>query len=776
MGPTPRIQVCFPLLLFVQILAIAAETDNQDFVALTALKDMWQNSTPPTWVGSDPCGNGWDGIKCTKSRVTAITLPSMGLTGQLSGGIEGLSELQSLIMEKTQLQGKVPEALFSLPNLQTVVLRNNQLNGTLDIGTSRSNYLQLIDLQANFIDDYRETESLNIELILVGNPVCEETNVPEKYCKVSQTNLIYSTHQNNCMPVLCSSGQISSPNCKCACPYSGTLVFRAPSFSDLQNTSRYTSLEHSLMLSFQTHYLPVDSVSLSNLRKDSVNYLELRLEVFPYGQYYFNRSGILNIGFVMSNQTFKPPKYFGPFYFLADEYRNFAGKYIFHIISVKFITMSAHSHHDASMYFTSNEDKLVAIFVLSHCDASFSLSVSLFRRIYDIKQVINIGIIIGAAAGGSVLVLLLLLAVVYAFCQKRRAERATENNPFASWDPNKSSGSIPQLKGARCFSFEVLNKCTDKFSEASELGSGGYGKFYKGTLSSGELVAIKRAQQGSTHGGLEFKTEIELLSRVHHKNVVSLVGFCFDQGEQMLVYEYVPNGTLKDSLSGKSGIRMDWTRRLKVSLRTARGLSYLHELANPPIIHRDIKSNNILLDERLNAKVADFGLSKPMGNSEKGHGYVDPEYYMTRQLTEKSDVYSFGVLMLELVTGRRPIERGKYIVREVRIAMDKTKDLYNLHEFLDPAIGLGTTLKGLERYMDLAMRCVEEAGADRPTMGEVVKQIENIMQLAGLNSNAESASTSASYEGESRGNFRHPYGSEASDTSGHFSSSKTEPY
>ncbi|KAK9287574.1 hypothetical protein L1049_015995 [Liquidambar formosana] len=956
MGPTPRIPVCLLLLFFVQILAIAAETDNQDFVALRALKDMWQNSTPPTWVGSDPCGNGWDGIMCTKSRVTAITLPSMGLTGQLSGDIEGLSELQSLdlsynkgltgslpsqigsltnlsnlilvgcsfsglipdmfgslkqltylslnsnrfigkippsignlsnlywldlaenqltgtipvsnkvapgldmlvharhfhfgknqlsgtipsqlfssnmslihvlfesnrlngsipstlglvqslevvrldrnflsgpvpsnlnnltnvsqlflsnnkltgpvpnltgmnllhsvdmsnnsfdtsdvpqwfltsqslttlIMEKTQLQGKVPEALFSLPNLQTVVLRNNQLNGTLDIGTSRSNYLQLIDLQANFIDDYRETESLNIELILVGNPVCEETNVPEKYCKVSQTNLIYSTDQNNCMPVLCSSGQISSPNCKCACPYSGTLVFRAPSFSDLKNSSRYISLEHSLMLSFQTDHLPVDSVSLSNLRMDSVNYLELRLEVFPYGQNYFNRSGILNIGFVMSNQTFKPPKYFGPFYFLGDKYGNFA---------------------EGSM--TSNKS-------------------------------LNIGIIIGAAAGGSVLVLLLLLAVVYAFFQKRRAERATtENNPFASWDSNKGSGSIPQLKGARCFSFEVLNKCTDKFSEASELGSGGYGKVYKGTLSTGELVAIKRAQQGSTQGGLEFKTEIELLSRVHHKNVVSLLGFCFDQGEQMLVYEYVPNGTLKDSLSGKSGIRMDWTRRLKVSLGTARGLSYLHELANPPIIHRDIKSNNILLDERLNAKVADFGLSKPMGDSEKGHvttqvkgtmGYMDPEYYMTQQLTEKSDVYSFGVLMLELVTGRRPLERGKYIVREVRTAMDKTKDLYNLHEILDPAIGLGTTLKGLERYVDLAMRCVEEAGADRPTMGEVVKQIENIMQLAGLNPNAESASTSASYEGESKGNFRHPYGSEASDTSGHFSSSKTEPY
>ena len=173
---------------------------------------------------------------------------------------------------------------------------------------------------------------------------------------------------------------------------------------------------------------------------------------------------------------------------------------------------------------------------------------------------------------------------------------------------------------------------------------------YRGTLHTGQMVAIKRAKQGSVQGGLEFKTEIELLSRVHHKNVVSLVGFCFERGEQMLVYEFVPNGSLKESLSGtfkiflhfaypilililrpidrslsiipyvgRSGIRLDWRRRLKVALGSAKGLAYLHELADPPIIHRDIKSNNILLDQRLNAKVADFGLCKPLVDSGKDH-------------------------------------------------------------------------------------------------------------------------------------------------------------
>ncbi|XP_030940287.1 probable leucine-rich repeat receptor-like protein kinase At5g49770 [Quercus lobata] len=587
-------------------------------------------------------------------------------------------------MANTQLQGEVPVSIFSLPNLQSGLLKNNQLNGSLDIGTTYSTQLQLIDLQNNSISNYTEIAGgYNNELILVGNPICEKQNIKSSYCAVSEpnTSTSYSTPPNNCQPISCSSGQVSSPNCLCAYPYSGTLVFRATSISDLRDSVYYTKLEASLMQSFQSQKLPVNSISLSNPIKDFSEDFRIRLQIFPSGQGRFNRTGLSQVGFVFSNQSFKPPQGFGPYYFLPD-----------HVP-------------------------------------------------YDFYA----GVIIGAAVGGTVLLLLLLLAGVYAFRQKRRAQRASEQlNPF--WKI-AMIGGIPQLKEARCFSFEELKKYTNKFSEENSIGSGGYGKVYRGTLPTGQPIAIKRAHKESLQGGHEFKNEIELLSRVHHKNPVSLVGFCFDQGKQMLVYEYVPNGTLKDSLSGKSGIKLDWMRRLKVALGAARGLAYLHELANPPIIHRVIKSANILLDEHINAKVADFGLSKPMGDDEKDHvtsqvkgtmGYLDPKYYMTQQLTEKSDVYSYGVVMLELVTARMPIERGKYIVRVVQMAMDKTKVLYNLHEILDPAIGLQTSLKGLEKFVDLAMSCVEESGANRPAMSDVVKEIENIMQIAGLNPNAES--------------------------------------
>ncbi|PQM34328.1 putative leucine-rich repeat receptor-like protein kinase [Prunus yedoensis var. nudiflora] len=554
---------------------------------------------------------------------------------QLTGPVPNLTNLSSLcyvMMENTRLQGEVPQALFSNYNLETLVLRNNKINGLLDLETISSNHLQLIDMEKNFITDLKPSAGgYNYTLILVDNPICEGTNMANNYCIVSPSNSSNLIPPSNCASVACSPGQVSSPNCTCAYPYTGTLVFIFVSFSNLGNFNYYTALQDSLVRTFQSYNLPVESVSLGYPTWGSSYQLELFIQVFPSGQDRFNQTGASAIASVISNQTLSRPS----------------------------------------------------------------------------------GI-------------------------------------------SNSSASAPRLKGARLFSFEELQKYTNGFSEANDVGAGGYGKVYRGILPTGQMVAIKRAKRDSMQGGPEFTAEVELLSRVHHKNLVSLVGFCLEQGEQILVYEYVPNGDLLDSLSGKSGIRLDWLRRLKIILGAARGLAYLHEHANPPIIHRDIKSNNILLDKDLTAKVADFGLSKSMADSGTDHvttqvkgtmGYLDPEYYMTQQLTEKSDVYSFGVVMLELITARRPIERGKYIVRVVQMAMDKTKDLYNLREVLDPYIGLGTELKGLEIFVDLAMSCVEESQDKRPRMGEVVKGIENITQLAALN---DSTSSSASYEGASR--------------------------
>ncbi|XP_030946980.1 probable leucine-rich repeat receptor-like protein kinase At5g49770 isoform X3 [Quercus lobata] len=640
--------------------------------------------------------------------------------------IASLPLLTTLMMENTQLQGQVPVDLFSLPDLQKVVLRNNRFNGTLDISTTNSNQLQLIDLRNNSISNVAQIPGGNITLLLEGNTVCDKTDqVTKSYCPASTPNSSYFPPPHNCMQISCNSDQVASPNCECAYPYKGILVFRGLASFDLGNTTYYARLEKSLMETLQSFALPVDSVSLSNPIVNSYGNIELSLEVFPSGQECFNQTAITMVGFALNNLSFYPPPSFGPFYLMAFTYVN--------------------------------------------CAAALNKSS---------------GIIIGVAVGGSVLLLLVVLAVVYAFHQKKIAKRASEqNNPFAHWDQNMGNGSAPQLQAAKRFSFEELKKYTNNFSEANSIGSGGYGKVYRGTLPTGQLIAIKRAQSDSMQGGLEFKTEIELLSRVHHKNLVSLLGFCFEQGEQMLVYEYIPNGTLMGSVSGKSGIRLDWMGRLKVTLGAARGLVYLHEHANPPIIHRDIKSNNILLDESFNAKVADFGLSKSEFDSERNSvttqvkgtlGYLDPEYYMTQQLTKKSDVYSFGVVMLELITARKPIQQGKYIVVEVRNAINKSKDLYNLHEILDPFIGLGKNLEGLEEFVDLAMRCVADSGDRRPTMDEVVKEIENIMKLSGMNPSADSEPTTVNYYEASKSSSHHSSSNDVFGYSGSFPSSSIE--
>nr|GLL37547.1 probable leucine-rich repeat receptor-like protein kinase At5g49770 isoform X1 [Ipomoea trifida] len=590
-----------------------------------------------------------------------------------------LLSLTTLHMVNTTLQGPIPVNVFSLPQLETVELSNNNLNGTLDIGSSYPKNLT-VDLQNNSIVDFEQKTNYNMKMVLTGNPICKGNEAKENYCIVENNSNPFLS-SDNCPNVNCGSGKIKSPNCKCSHPQTGTLHFFSISFSNFENLTYFRTLNGALMSAFLTSGLPVDSVSVTDPTIDVYSYLKFRVQIFPSGQDTFNRTGNSDVGFLLNRQPFQF-EYFGPFFYKADDYCCFGG-------SIK----SSHT-----------------------------------------------GIIVGVAVGASVFVVLLVCVAVYAFRQRSRANRATEkSNPFASWDRDKS-GSVPQLKGARWLSFEEIRKCTHNFSDANSIGSGGYGKVYRGLLATRELVAIKRAQQGSLQGALEFKTEIELLSRIHHKNVVNLVGFCYEQGEQMLVYEYIPNGTLRESLSGKSGIQLNWMRRLNIALDAARGLAYLHELADPPIIHRDVKSNNILLDDNLNAKVADFGISKLLGDAGKGHvstqvkgtlGYLDPEYYMTQQLTDRSDVYSYGVVLLELITARPPIERGKHIVRVVSEAMNDQKDSNKLDRVVDQILRPHRDPDGLLKFINLAMSCVRESAAERPSMGEVVREIENIIQMAG---------------------------------------------
>ncbi|XP_057523661.1 leucine-rich repeat receptor protein kinase HPCA1-like isoform X2 [Amaranthus tricolor] len=604
---------------------------------------------------------------------------------------ETLLDLTTLIMENTGLESHISTALLSLPHLESVILSSNQLNGTLEISASVSSSLRLLDLRNNSIDGFSSAAvNRSISVMLDENPFCLKAEAA-RICNNSRPLRSFIPLED-CAPLPCFSDPIFLSDCRR--PYLGSLFFRSFSFSDLTNSLYYAFLTESLQPRLEKLQIPIDRVCLVSSMIDLNGYLVLNISFLPPDGYSFNRTGVSTINNYLNNHIYPSP--YGPYYYSDLSYTNFPGP-----------------------------GK-------------------------------NTGLIVGISIAGSVLALLTIVAVVYGYRQRRIAQLAVKlNNPFASWN----DGNVPRLKGARWFSFEDVRQCTGNLSHESEIGVGGYGKVYKGKLESGELVAIKRAQQGSLQGALEFKTEIELLSRVHHKNVVNLIGFCYDKGEQMLIYEYVANGSLRAALSGKSGVRLNWIRRLKIALGAARGLAYLHELADPPIVHRDIKSDNILLSDHLNAKVADFGLSKLLSDHRgqvttqvKGTmGYLDPEYYMTNILTEKSDVYSFGVVMLELVTGRMPLENNKYIVREVRETMKESGYIYNL---VDPAIRVDALI-GMEEFVKLALSCLQDMSDERPSMGEVVKEIENMIEANNLNDDVESVATSASFEG----GYRYPYSS-----------------
>lgn len=305
--------------------------------------------------------------------------------------------------------------------------------------------------------------------------------------------------------------------------------------------------------------------------------------------------------------------------------------------------------------------------------------------------------------------------------------------------PSRFSMS-PKLNriGSVHLSMSQAATATQNFSPSLRLGEGGFGTVYKGRLRDGQVVAIKRAKKDHFEAlKVEFKTEVELLAKIDHRNLVKLLGYVDKGNDCLIITEYVPNGTLRDHLDGLRGNPLDFNQRLEITIDVAHGLTYLHQYAEKKIIHRDVKSTNILLTESMRAKVADFGFAR-LGDmeSDKTHvstkvkgtvGYLDPEYMKTFQLTPKSDVYSFGVLILEILTGRRPVEPKRAPEERVTIRWAFTKyESGNMKEILDPSMGTTVDRDTLKKMFDLAFRCVAPTRVDRPEMKTVGEQLWGI--------------------------------------------------
>ncbi|XP_072958397.1 putative leucine-rich repeat receptor-like protein kinase At2g19210 [Typha angustifolia] len=288
------------------------------------------------------------------------------------------------------------------------------------------------------------------------------------------------------------------------------------------------------------------------------------------------------------------------------------------------------------------------------------------------------------------------------------------------------------------FTYLELGNITNKFKRI--IGKGGFGTVYHGYTEDGSEVAVKLLSETSAQGQKEFLAEAQNLTKVRHKNLVSLVGYCNDREHLALVYEYMAQGSLHDHLRGKTGFgrAFSWRERLHIVLEAAQGLDYLHKGCKLLIIHRDIKSSNILLGQNLEAKIADFGLSKAVLGDAQTHvstmalvgtpGYIDPEYHKSCRVSEKSDVYSFGVVLLEIITGEPPIVEGKrmvHILERVKPALNRG----DLAKIVDGRLCEKYEVNSVWKVLDLAMSCTKENSAQRPTMAEVVMQLRESLTL-----------------------------------------------
>ncbi|EOA18978.1 hypothetical protein CARUB_v10007617mg [Capsella rubella] len=687
-------------------------------------------------------GSNFDGTEIPSSYGSIPHLVKLSLRNcKLKGPIPDLSQspfLYYLDISSNKLTGEIPKNKFSA-NITTINLYNNMLNGSIPSNFSGLPRLQRLQVQNNNLSgevpviwenrSFNTTEKLtldlrnnmfsnvsstllnppsNVTVKLYGNPVCTNVNGGNlaNLCGLSMVEVespgtsSENTTTGDCKRQSCPLSEnydyvIGAPvACFCAAPLGIGLRLRSPSFSDFRpyKVSYMLDVASAKNLGINPYQISIDSFSWQLGPR-----LAMNMKIFPeYSALNskFNNTEVQRIVDFFATFTLDTDDSLGPYEIIK-------------------IDTGAYKDGNIHIFYSSLLNKMITI---------------KFPEKSGRSKGGKVGIVLGAIA---FFLVLSSLALIF-FIRRRKQKRKTKEADMEQEQPiSKSPMNMESVKG---YNFAELDSATSSFSDLSQIGRGGYGKVYKGHLPGGLVVAVKRAEQGSLQGQKEFFTEIELLSRLHHRNLVSLLGYCDQKGEQMLVYEYMPNGSLQDALSARFRQPLNFGLRLGIALGSARGILYLHTEADPPIIHRDIKPSNILLDIKLNPKVADFGISKLIaldgGGVQRDHvttivkgtpGYVDPEYYLSHRLTEKSDVYSLGIVFLEILTGMRPISHGRNIVREVNEACEAGM----MMSVIDGSMGQYSE-ECVKRFMELAIKCCQDNPDARPTMLEIVRELENL--------------------------------------------------
>ncbi|XP_020102842.1 protein STRUBBELIG-RECEPTOR FAMILY 8 [Ananas comosus] len=689
------------LLLLLLLAAPAAEsaTDSSDAQALTVLYSSL-NSPPQLsgWTsnGGDPCGGGsWKGISCSGSAVTAINLAGLGLNGTLGYLLSNLLSLKTLDISSNGIHDTIPYQLP--PNLTYMNLANNKFSGNLPYSISKMFSLNYLNISHNTLSQS------------IGDIFSNLTSL-------SQLDLSFNS----------LTGDL--PN----------------SMGSLSNLSS---------LYLQDNQLTGSVNVLANLSLNTLNIANNNFSGW-IPQEFKSIPNLVIEGNSFTNNPAPPPPPFVP--------------------SPPGIP---HNDRNSTQQPTNTPQ------------SSSGQSPALEHE--DTKQGLTAGSVTGIVVGsvfGALCVLLVIVFGLFSVHKKRNGVRNDANDSSASvaslsvrtYGATSKEAQVERLHGASMTSLKPppaekivadrvdtkhgsgrrprspitatsytvasLQIATNSFSQDCLVGEGSLGRVYRAEFPNGKVLAVKKIDSAALSLQEEdnFLEVVSNISRLRHQNIVSLVGYCVEHGQRLLIYDYTGNGTLHDMLHfGDDGSKnLTWNTRVKIALGTARALEYLHEVCLPSVVHKNFKSANILLDEELNPRLSDCGLAALTPNTERqvsaeivgSFGYSSPEFAMSGVYTIKSDVYSFGVVMLELLTGRKPLDSSRTRSEQslVSWAIPQLHDIDALAKMVDPALNGMYPVKSLSRFADIIALCVQPEPEFRPPMSEVVQQLVRLMQRASI--------------------------------------------
>ncbi|CAM6046499.1 unnamed protein product [Sphagnum compactum] len=630
------------------------------------------------WSGLDPCaGTGWSGVSCSPDgHVLGLNMSNMGLKGTLPPELGELSYLEFLDLSNNRISGTIPSFFANLTYLANLKLDHTSISGAIPPGIGNLTKLQYLYLGNNS----------NLQGPLPSSELGLLTELLEL--------TIWGANLNTTLP------------------------------HELGNCSKlqYINFHASVM----SGSLPEEYGSLQNLKKLLLHNNNLE-GVIP--QTWRNLMPHLTDLELQNNDLYGDlPD------FILQQASGVTS------IACNYFKGPTPSHNNSVLYsngncFQENVNSHSIYCVTATCNRFYELiNLSLPTESHS-----NTGVLVGAILGSAASVVFVALALFgsYKWWKKRNSvpDYFNERNHNSTGAKDTDHWEVP--KSIRRFTIQELAKATGGFDKLYHIGSGGFGQVYSGCLEDGTLIAIKRASPSSLQGHTEFRNELSLLSRLHHRHLVRLEGFCDDNGQQILVYEFMKNGNLNTHLAGEVPSKaLNWYKRIEVALGVAQGLEYLHCFADPPVIHRDVKPSNILLDENMVAKLADFGISK-VGSTFDTHistrpagtaGFLDPDYFITRQLTPASDVYGFGVVLLEMITGRKVIDHLRDDETNLLVWVKHKLAEGGIDLIRDPKLQPEFPPDVFTTLTDLALNCTMYERLERPTMKVVVNVLETMLK------------------------------------------------